>query len=171
MSDKPKRKLLILGGGGFGQALVEVAEMTREWSDIYFVDDKWPSIQVINGYKVISDIKNLFNLDNISYCAIAAVGSNTLRKEWHQQLIKIGIELATIIHPQSIISHSADIGKGCVVMAGCILSANVVIHEGVLLNIGTLLDHDVVVEEYSHLSVGISVAGGKVIEKYTFLDF
>lgn len=163
-------KLLILGAGGYGQAVAELADLSGKWSEILFADDQWPDKTQVNGYKIISDIKNLVVSKYLNCWGIAAVGNNTLRKEWHAVLEDLGIQLATLIHPNTTISPSAKIGRGVTIMAGCVLSSNIVINDGVILNIGTLLDHDVTIQEYAHLSVGVGVAGGKVIDGNSFLD-
>ena len=41
----PEKKLLILGAGGFGQTIAEVAELLGNWESISFVDDRWPDQQ------------------------------------------------------------------------------------------------------------------------------
>lgn len=37
----PKSRLLILGAGGFGQAVAEIAASLGQWQEIQFVDDCW----------------------------------------------------------------------------------------------------------------------------------
>ena len=163
-------ELLILGAGGYGQALAEVAQLLNQWSNIYFVDDQWPNKNVINGIKVVSNIVGLKEwIENKYVEGIAAVGNNQIRRKWHEILMACDIPLATIIHPSAIISPSVKIGKGVSIMAGCILSSNVIIKNGVLLNLGVLLDHDVMVSEYAHLSVGVKCAGGELIEENAIL--
>lgn len=166
----PELTLLILGAGGFGQALAEVARSLKKWSNIYFIDDRWPELTHINGYTVIGDINYLASMKASNFEGIAAVGNNTLRNNWHSILRQRNIPLATVIHPRAIISQSANIKSGVTIMAGCIVSASCHIEEGVILNIGTLLDHDVVVGAYSHLSVGVKVAGGKNISAFSFVE-
>jgi sugar O-acyltransferase (sialic acid O-acetyltransferase NeuD family) len=166
----PKKDLLILGAGGYGRCIAEVAEQQDHWANIVFVDDCWADNKQIEHYRIISDIQHLKILEYSQFEAIVAVGNNKIRQKWQQLLIDLGIPLTTIIHPHAVISPSAKIGRGVSIMAGCIVGTKTVIHDGVILNIGTLLDHDVIIEDFCHLSVGVKVAGGKRISQQTFLE-
>ena len=166
----PEKKLLILGAGGFGQTIAEVAELLDNWENISFVDDRWPEQQWLGCYPIVSNIQNLSLIKQQDFEAIIAVGNNQIRQKWQQLLIELGMPLTTIIHPHAVISPSAKIGRGVSIMAGCIVGTKTVIHDGVILNIGTLLDHDVIIEDFCHLSVGVKVAGGKRISQQTFLE-
>ena len=166
----PKPTLLILGAGGYGQAVAEAAELTGQWQNIIFADDCWPKYQQVGGYKIVSNIANLQQLSSNNIQAIVAVGNNHLRQKWQTLLCELGIIITSIIDPQAIVSPTAQIGQGVTIMAGCVISSKAVINDGVILNIGTLLDHDVIVEAFAHLSVGVKVAGGKTIAQHTFLE-
>lgn len=170
MPSREKYKLLILGAGGYGKSLAEVATLTGQWSEICLIDDQWPAIKDKNGYPVVSDMAHLKHIDLTNCAGIAAVGNNEIRSQWHDKLREMDISLATIIHPQSIISPTAKIAAGVSIMAGCIVGTDVAIDTGCILNCGVLLDHDVTIGEYSHLSLGVKVAGGKKIAGFSFLE-
>lgn len=166
----PKTTLLILGAGGYGLAVAEAAQLSGQWQEIIFADDRWPTTQQVGKYKIVSNIANLHQLSSSNLQAIVAVGNNHLRQKWQTLLGELGIIMTSIIHPQAMISPTAQIGQGVTVMAGCVISSKTVINDGVILNIGTLLDHDVIIEAFAHLSVGVKVAGGKRIASYSFLE-
>ena len=166
----PEKKLLILGAGGFGQSIAEVAELLGNWESISFVDDHWPEQQQLNCYTIISNIQNLKFLDLQNFEAIIAVGNNQIRQKWQQLLLDLSIPITTIIHPQTVIAPSVKIGQGVTIMAGCVIGTNTIIQNGVILNIGTLLDHDVVVEDFAQLSIGVKVASNHVIPTFSFLE-
>ncbi len=54
-------------------------------------------------------------------------------------------------------------------MACFIIGTNKIIKYFVILNIVNLLDNDVMIEVFSHLSVGVKVAGGQIIPPRSFL--
>lgn len=166
----PEKKLLILGAGGFGQSIAEVAELLGKWKSISFVDDRWPEQQWLGCYPIVSNIQNLSLIKHQDFEAIIAVGNNQIRQKWQQLLLDLSIPITTIIHPQTVIAPSAKIGQGVSIMAGCVIGTNTIIQDGVILNIGTLLDHDVIIEAFSHLSVGVKVAGGQIIPLSSFLE-
>lgn len=166
----PNYTLLILGAGGYGLAVAEAAELTGQWEKIVFADDRWPEQQHVDCYKIISNIQSLGDLNKHNFEAIVAIGNNKIRQKLQHLLLDLFIPMAIIIHPQAIIAPSAKIGEGSSVMAGCVIGTNTLIQEGVILNIGTLLDHDVIIEAFAHLSLGVKVAGGKIITQHSFLE-
>ena len=166
----PKATLLILGAGGYGLAVAEAAQLSGQWQEIIFADDRWPKTQQVGEYQIVSNIANVQQLVCSNIQAIVAVGNNHLREKWQKLLGDLGIRMTSIIHPQAIVSPTAQIGQGVTVMAGCVISTKTVINDGVILNIGALLDHDVVIKAFAHLSVGVKVSSGKIIAPYSFLE-
>lgn len=165
-----KATLLILGAGGYGLAVAEAAQLSGQWQEIIFADDRWPKTQQVGEYKIISNIANVQQFTSNNIQAIVAVGNNHLREKWQRLLGDLGIKMTSIIHPQAIVSPTAQIGQGVTVMAGCVISTKTLINDGVILNIGTLLDHDVIIKAFAHLSVGVKVSSGKIIAPYSFLE-
>ena len=165
-----KTTLLILGAGGYGLAVAEAAQLSGQWQEIIFADDRWPKTKQVGEYKIVSNIANVQQLTSNNIQAIVAVGNNHLRQKWQTLLDELGIIMTSIIHPQAIVSPTVQIGQGVTVMAGCVISTKTVINDGVILNIGTLLDHDVIIKAFAHLSVGVKVSSGKIIAPYSFLE-
>lgn len=166
----PEKKLLILGAGGFGQSIAELAELLCKWKSISFVDDRWSEQQQAGRYTIIANIQSLETIDVNNFEAIIAVGNNQIRQKWQQLLLDLSIPLTTIIHPQTVIAPSAKIGQGVSIMTGCVIGTNTIIQDGAILNMGTLLDHDVVVEQFVHLSIGVKVASNNIIPTFSFLE-
>lgn len=166
----PKATLLILGAGGYGLAVAEAAQLSGQWQEIIFADDRWPKTQQVGEYQIVSNIANVQQFTSNNIQAIVAVGNNHLREKWQNLLGDLGIRMTSVIHPQAIVSPTAQIGQGVTVMAGCVISTKTVINDGVILNIGTLLDHDVIIKAFAHLSVGVKVSSGKIIAPYSFLE-
>lgn len=169
MNNKNKPNLLILGAGGFGKSVAEVATSLGIWHEIFFVDDSWPSTTEINNYKIISDILNLSELNSYAYQAIVAVGNNGLRHKWYKILDELNIPLASVIDPTSILCSSVKVADGVIIMAGCVVGSAVKIQSGAILNLGTLIDHDVEIGSCAHLSIGVKVTGGTKIAPLSFL--
>jgi len=107
------------------------------------------------------------DLSHIATPVIAAVGAPGLRRElvrrWH------GTYYARVIANSAVVSPSASIGDGSVVMAGAICSTRVHVGSHVSINIGATVSHDAVLGDYSTLSPGVHVAGRCVIGEGVFL--
>ena len=79
------------------------------------------------------------------------------------------LEFATAIHPSAIISPSAKIGEGSVVMAGAVINADAVIGKHCIVNTGATVDHDCVIGDYCHIAPGANVSGGTHIGEGTWI--
>jgi UDP-N-acetylbacillosamine N-acetyltransferase len=152
------KSLLILGAGGHGKVVKEIARDFLGYEVVDFLDD--------NAKNAIGRIKDLEKFRKSYTKAFVALGNNDLRKELFIMLEKKGFEIVNIIHPSAIISSSVKLGKGIYIGAGAILNAKTIICDGVIIGIGAKIDHDSKVCEFSYIKTGsIVMAGSKVCEK------
>ena len=56
-------------------------------------------------------------------------------------LEQVAAPLGVVLHPRAIVSVTAQLGPGSVVLAGAVVNANASLHQGVLVNSGAVLDH------------------------------
>ncbi|MGN1401817.1 MAG: acetyltransferase [Bacillus sp. (in: firmicutes)] len=155
-----KDKLLIIGAGGHGKVVADVAANINKWKEISFLDDS--SLEQVNDFKIIGSTSNFSKyLDD--YELFVALGDNIIRFEFYQELEVLGASIPTLIHPQSIISNKVKIGRGTVVMAGAIVNVSTVIGKGCIINTGATIDHDNYIEDFVHISPGVHLAGAVTI--------
>lgn len=88
--------------------------------------------------------------------AIATIGENKTRKDAVSAMTH---EFGKAVHPSAIISPSAKVGRGCMVMHGVIIQASSVIGEHVILNTACRIDHDCDVANYVHVAPGAVLCG------------
>ena len=151
------KRLLIIGAGGHGQVVKEIA-ITCGYEFIDFLDDKSP-----NAVGKINEMSYLApNYDGV----IVGIGNNTLRKELTENLERIErISIATLIHPTAFVSGSAIIGKGTVIEPNATINANSKIGKGCIISVGSIVDHDSSIGYFSHINAGaICMAGSNVKE-------
>lgn len=87
---------------------------------------------------------------------IIAVGDNAARKkEAEHNELNYGI----LIHPTAVISPSATIGSGTVIMAGAIIQARARIGKHCIINTGATVDHDCIIGDYAHIAPGAHLCG------------
>lgn len=147
------RKLAIIGASGHGKVIADIA-VKNGYKEIVFFDDD-PNVQECAGFRVVGTSKDVDNYPD--YDVIVAIGNASIRKKIHK---KVGEDrLATLIHPQSVISRRITIGKGTVVMAGGIINSDTKIGEGCIINTSASVDHDCSMGDFVHVSVGAHVAG------------
>lgn len=140
-------KLIILGAGGYGHTIADVAEQL-EYS-ILFLDDSLPGHELSTFSSYIDEDTEF----------IPAFGNNEFRLEWLTRLESAGAMLATLIHPTAYVSPKVTINSGVVILPHAVVNTGVVINRGCIINIGAFIDHDCVIEEGVHVCLGAIVKG------------
>lgn len=157
-------QLIILGAGGHGRVVADLATQIGKYNKISFLDDNSIDEQVIGKCE---DFKKFKSSDIEMY---PAFGNNRVRIEWEVRIESYGIKLAKIIHPLAYISPTAKISDGCIIMPYSIINTNVEIKKACIINIGAIIDHDCVLEEGCHIAPGAIVKGENYLPKETKVD-
>lgn len=156
-----KKKLIIIGSGGHGRVCAEIAELNG-YLDISFLDDN------NNNSLVIGPTEDYYKYIDVSDFFIA-IGNNKIRSAFIKKIYDVNGKLATLIHPDSIISKNTEIGPGTVVIAGAVINIGALIGKGVIINTSSSVDHDSRVGDYVNLSVGVHIAGNVNIGDEVFI--
>lgn len=156
-----KKNMLIVGAGGHGKVVKEVAEATGSYGRISFVDD--------NNPEAIGKLSDLARLQKEYGSAFVSIGNNHLRRELLQMLENMGFEIPVLIHPSAYVSKTCKIEKGTMIGPKAIVSANTYIGVGSIISAGAIIDHDVVLESCVHIDVGAIVKAGRKVKEETKL--
>lgn len=148
-------KLLIVGAGGHGQVVKEVAEAIGSYERIDFADD--------NSELAVGKTSDLQALRNDYGAAFVGIGNNHLRRELLNKLESYGYGIPVLVHPTAYVSRSAVIGKGTVVEPKAIVNASTKVAEGCIISVGAIVDHDVVLEPCVHVNAGAICKAGSVV--------
>lgn len=158
--------LLIIGAGGFGKVVKELA--APAFSRIDFIDDREDADSAVVGS--IKDLKERGEEFKEKYDEVAvSIGDNQLRGQLIEALINQGFRLATIVSPLASISPSSSIGVGSIVSPFARVNANSVVGRGVILSSGAVVDHNAIVEDYSLIDSNAVVETGVKVGKGSYL--
>lgn len=146
-------RLIILGAGGHGKVVADLAKQTGKYKEIFFLDDNSQEAEVIGK---CSQYLEFQSADTEMY---PAFGNNTARIQWENKLLEAGISLAKIIHPLAYVSPLAEVASGCVIMPYAVVNTGTKIKKACIINIGAMVDHDCILEEGCHLAPGAIVKG------------
>ena len=106
--------LLILGAGGLGQVVAEMAQMTGRYSMIAFLDDHpTPDKELL--FHIVGVTSEIEKFQSRFTHAIPAFGDNQIRHDLRLQLEKYGFRIPRLIHQSAVISPSAQIGDGVII--------------------------------------------------------
>ncbi len=149
-------KLLIVGAGGHGEVVKEIAEGLG-YDTISYLDD--------DSIKAIGIIDDIPKFRAYEY-AICSIGKNKLREEINNKLVENGFRLPVLIHPSAYISKSAEIQEGTIIEANAMVNSNTIIGKGCIISTGAIIDHNAEVEEYAYVNSGAVVEAGAYVGKY-----
>lgn len=155
------KNLLILGAGGHGKVVKEIADAFG-YTNIAFLDD--------NSTEAIGKIADSKAFVNQFQEVIVGIGNNKFRGELLTRLEQEGFAIPVLIHPTAYVSKSALIGKGTVVEPMAIVNANSKIGIGCIVSVGSIVDHDAVLEDCVHVNAGAICKAGSFISKETKLE-
>lgn len=150
-------RLVIIGAGGHGKVVADIAMKLNKYEEIIFLDDH-------NVGKNCLEIPIVGRCEDVDryiceYDFFVAIGNAAVRQKISEQLKQKGAELATLVHPNAVLAQHITIGTGTVVMAGAVINPDSEIGEGCIINTCASVDHDCIVEAYAHISVGAHLAG------------
>ena len=144
------KKLLILGAGGYGKTVADLAEQLG-YETIAFLDDGR------RGPNVLGKCEEFARFCNTDTHIYPAFGNNTVRMRWMKKLLDSGAQVPTLVHPRAYVSPRAVLEAGTVVLPMAVVNTGVRVKMGCIVNIGALIDHDSVIEEGVHLAPGAIV--------------
>ncbi|MDY5576145.1 MAG: hypothetical protein SPF70_01505 [Lachnospiraceae bacterium] len=151
-------RLVILGTGGYGRTVTDVAHQLG-YSTI--VLDDADTAHPLSSYQSYINSSTYF---------IPAFGNNAFRMEWINRIEESGGRLAALIHPTAYVSPTATINPGTVILPHAIINTDVVINRGCIINLGAIVDHGCILEEGVHICLGAIVKGENRIEKCSKIE-
>lgn len=158
------KKLIIIGAGGHGKVAADIARKNG-YDNIVFLDDdltkNCPEYPVVGKS---SDLKNFTGVD-----IFVAIGNAAIRKRLYEQIILLGNNIVSLVHPSAIIGNDVSIGIGTVVMAGAVINPGTRIGEMCIINTCATVGHDNHIGSFVHISSGAHLAGTVVVGEYTWI--
>lgn len=158
-------KLIIIGGGGQGEVVADIARQ-RGYDGIGFLDDD-ENCRICSKYPVIGRVADAVRYRDSDF--IVAIGDTDIRCKLQMRLVKQGMRVVSLIHPMAVVADTARIDIGSVIMAGGVVNPYAEIGQGVIVNTCASVDHDCVIGNYGHISVGAHLAGTVSLGKRVFI--
>ena len=143
--------MYLYGASGHAKVIIDILESSGIRVTGLFDDN--PAIKELYGRKVLGKYFG----QALDAPLIISIGDNAIRAKIAKSL---QLDFGKAIHSKSIVSPSASIAAGTVVMQGGIVQADAFIGKHVIVNTRASIDHDCVVGDYAHISPGAILCGG-----------
>lgn len=178
-SHRPAR-IVIVGAGGHGRVIADVA--TRQFPDasIIFLDDKLAG-STVDGRPVLGRFQDwrpileaLIRETDTNIGVVLGLGDNQLRQRW---ALALGswlqrhalAEFLTVVDPSAVVSSGAVVGPGTVVFPQVVVNTGSRVGAHVILNTACSVDHDAQIGDYVHISPGAHLAGEVQVDDGTHI--
>ena len=139
--------MYLYGASGHAKVIIDILEASRVRVD-GLIDDN-PNIDQLRGYPV----RHIFAKESPF---IISIGNNEIRKRVAERL---QTSYGKAIHPSAILSPTAKMGDGTVVMQGAIIQADANVGKHCIINTGASVDHECVIGDYVHVSPHATLCG------------
>jgi acetyltransferase EpsM len=162
------RRLLILGAGGHGRAVADLARACG--FAVAGFTDRAPSAGAGPVLGTDGELATLLRRHRIQG-AVVGVGSTALprRAGLFDALGAAGAARPALAHPRAVLSPSCEIGPGSVVFAGCVLGHAVRVGANAVLYSGVIAEHECVIDDHAYLSPGVVLSGQVTVGRGAFL--
>ena len=147
------KKIYIYGASGHGLVVADIAR-NNGYDEIVFLDDA-------------SEFKFCPELEKADI--IIAIGQNKTREMISKRVEAAGFEIVNLIHKSAVVSESAVIEKGVVVMPNAVINAKVRIKEGAIINSGAVIEHECDIGKFAHISPNAALAGNVSVGEFTHI--
>lgn len=162
-------RLVILGAGGYGKTIADLAEQSGQYESIQMLDDA--------GKEKCADYVRYMDEQTEFY---PAFGTNEVRLNWLDRLMDAGCSVATLVHPTAYVSPKAKLHLGTAVLPHAVVNTDCEIMPGCIINCGAMIDHGCIMEAGVHICLGaivkaenrvprcMKIEAGQVVENRTY---
>ncbi len=152
--------MYLYGASGHAKVIIDILRKS-EISIIGLFDDN-PNIKELYGYPVLGK----YETQQLDQPLIISIGDNKIRKLISE---KVKAFFGKAIYADAIISPSAFIDEGTVVMQGAVIQASAIIGKHVIINTCASVDHDCKIGNFAHISPQSSLCGNVEVGEGTHI--
>jgi sugar O-acyltransferase (sialic acid O-acetyltransferase NeuD family) len=167
--------LVIIGAGGFGREVLDVAESVaaqRAQSEVGshlkvlgFVDDGDVAQELLARLErpLLGGTDHLAGIGATHY--VVGVGNPQVRERLAEKADRAGLAALTLVHHSATLGKDVHLGAGTVVCAGVRITTNVVAGRHVHLNLNATVGHDARLDDFVTVNPLAAISGDVVLEK------
>ena len=149
----------LFGASGHAKVIIDIVK--AQGDDVGRLYDDAPHCSEIHGYPVDKACDS-----GVGGPMIISIGSNRVRKMIAE---RFNVKYAKAVHPQSIISPSASICDGTVVMQNALVQADAWIGRHCIINSGASVDHECRIGDFVHISPHATLCGNVHVGEGTWI--
>ena len=159
--------VLVVGAGGHAFSVIDTLECQGRHRVVGLLVNDSPVDRAVRGYRVLGSVSELATVAQATGCqaVIVTIGDNYQRQRVSAKVRSLlpDAHFISAIHPSAVISSTARVGQGVVILAGAVVNCGTEIGEGCLINSRASVDHDCTLEAFSSVAPGATLGGNVVV--------
>lgn len=164
------RKVLLIGAGGHARVCLEALLDDPVNEVVGALSSDGSGIADLGVPMVGRDVDLLDLTERMGVATICvAIGDNSARQRVLARVLANGLALATSTSRFAMVSHSAVVGPGSVLLPGAVVNAATRIGAGAIVNTNASVDHDCVIGDAVHIAPGSVLGGGVTVGDGAFV--
>lgn len=162
-----KKKIAIIGSGGFAFCVREIIDSLCEYEVVGFIKKSGESNATFRDHDF-----NKIKSHGVNYL-VNGIGNlsinNHLVIDLLDKYIKEGFEFPIIKHPSAVLSTGTLVGRGSIFMEHSVTKTHSTIGEFCVINSLAVVSHGCKIGNYSHLSLGSKIGGDSILGENVLL--
>ncbi len=159
--------ICLIGYSGHGLVVANTALLSNMHLK-YYADKKQATANPFSLEYVGDENSETFTNKNIKEF-ISGIGNNNLRVKLAENLVQNGYTALNVIHPQTIIATTSEMGIGNFISAGVIINPLAVIGNHCIINTGSIIEHECSIGNGVHIAPGAVLAGNVSVGDNSFI--
>jgi sugar O-acyltransferase (sialic acid O-acetyltransferase NeuD family) len=162
-----EQRLIVVGAGGFGREVRDLAVAAGRTVIGFLDDDPRPALSELLQEPILGSID--FDGD-VESPYVVAVGDTGVRRRIVDRLIAVGrVPASSVIHPSVMIGSYVSVGEGSIIAGGNILTTNIELGAHVIVNLGCTIGHDARLADFVSLMPGCHISGAAELNRGVFV--
>lgn len=156
------KELIIIGAGGMGRALFNIAIECKEYIIKGFIDDNTQALDTFKDYPSILGTVNDYEIQE-NDVFICSIGNISIKKHCCQLILDKGGTFISLIHPTARICTNVQVGTGCIIGPFVSIGADTILSDFSFIQSYSAIGHDVNIGYYTRVDTHVVCVGGVLI--------
>ena len=165
------KHLILVGGGGHCQSVIDVIATTGTWTIAGILDVPHKVGKRVLGYDIIGTEAQVPSLikEHHFLITVGQIQTSEPRARLFELIRQAGGVLPTIISLHAYVSPHATLGEGSVVMHRALINAGASVGVNSIINSQALIEHGTRIGSHCHVATGAIINGDCQIGDHTFV--
>jgi sugar O-acyltransferase (sialic acid O-acetyltransferase NeuD family) len=164
--------IILIGGGGHCKAVIDIIEQEDRFKIIGILDKPELLGTDVLGYEIIGDdseLKIIAKKCNNVFITVGQIKSALPRIKLFDAILKLELNLPTIISPRAYISKHASLGIGSIIMHDVVVNSEAIIGDNCIINTKAIIEHGGNIGNHCHISTSSVINGDVVLGEGSFI--